>query len=102
VELFQSAAHVHAHMLRAEVYLEAGDYEPARDDMQWALDNCQDTSTVVAVLCPTAWRILADAHVGLGQYEDAIQALQQWAEASPSFATKAAKEIQRVRQLQQQ
>jgi len=43
-----------------------------------------------------AWRILADAHEGLGDYLSAIQTLKKWSCANNAFTTKAAREIQRI------
>lgn len=80
----ESLAMAHAHAMRAEV-LPA---EQAVADAQHAtqLDPTNDK----------AWRTLADAYEATGNVKGAIEALQNWSKASPTFATKAMKDIQRL------
>jgi DNA-binding SARP family transcriptional activator len=83
-DLKDSLAMAHAHAMRADV-LPA---EQAVADGQRAtqLDPSNDK----------AWRTLVDAYEATGNTKGAIEALQNWSRASPTFATKALKEIQQL------
>jgi len=92
-ELKDSFAMAHAHSMRAKVYMKMGDYAKAACDADCAvkLDATNDK----------AWRTLADAQEAAGNVQDAVTTLRHWSKASPSFSTKANKEIQRLLQEQQ-
>ncbi len=79
-------AKAHAHALRGQARLDVQQYDAAKADAESA----------VALGWTRAYRILADAEEGLGNTAAAVQALQQWGVADPSFRTKVNKEIQRL------
>jgi hypothetical protein len=86
-DLKDSRAVAHAHAMRANVVLPP---EQAVADARHAtqLDPSSDK----------AWRTLVDAHEATGNTKEAISSLQNWSRVSPTFATKALKEIQRLRE----
>lgn len=90
-DLKDSPAMAHAHVMRAKAYLKKGVYEDAVTDAECAvaLDPAHDQ----------AWRTLADAQEAAGNVQGAVEALKRWSKASPSFSTKANREIQRLREL---
>lgn len=96
--LGSSLACTRAFVLRAQSRHEEGRWDEARKDAESALQihrnhlSFHPCSSVVA----TAWRTLADCCVSQGQLDQAVQALQQWARADPSYQTKAAKEIEHL------
>ena len=73
-------------------------------DAQQALDYYTADGSTCAIFEETATisvlrrahRVSADAHQGLGNLEMAVQCLQSWAAADPSFHTKISKEIQKL------
>ena len=60
------------------------------------------TTIDVAPLLAKAHRVAADAHEGLGQLDEAMESVRKWSSLDPAFTTKAAGEIQRLLQKQQQ
>jgi tetratricopeptide (TPR) repeat protein len=94
-----SLAGTHALVLRASACYEAGNYPAALEDAQEALAALQSQSQQRLVNVSwegQAWRVSADAHQALGNIAAAVEALQEWAVHTPSFRTKALKEIQRL------
>ena len=92
-----SLAGTHALVLRASARCEAGNYSEALQDAQEALAALQSLERQVNVSWEgQAWRVSADAHQALGNLPAAVEALQEWAVHTPSFRTKALKEIQRL------
>lgn len=89
-ELKESSAMAHAHMMRAKMHFKSGNFEQAVRDAECAvnLDANKDK----------AWRTLVDAQEAAGNIPSAIESLKNWSKASPSFSTKANKEIQDLRE----
>jgi len=103
VGLHRSSARIRAQVLRASARCDAKLYERALEDVGEILDLT--TRAVNDDLIAQAYRVAADAYEGLGQYEQAIDAVRQWGAYSsgPSFSkTKVGNEIARLRQRQQQ
>jgi tetratricopeptide (TPR) repeat protein len=95
-----SLAGTHALVLRASARCEAGNYLGALEDAQQALEALQLQQGSISVSWQgQAWRVLADAHQALGNVPAAVDALQEWAVHTPSFRTKALKEIQRLQSV---
>jgi len=93
-ELVASAANAHAHGARAQVYFEIKDYRLAADDARRSIKLLKDLNIDV----PSAsFRVLVDAEEVSENFEAALEALRQWNDSNPQFATKVAKEAQRVR-----
>jgi tetratricopeptide (TPR) repeat protein len=90
-----SSANGHAYYMRAKYYLQSMDFENAKLDAQKSISiitACSQSTTVVS----QAYRVWSDAEEGLGNIPGAVQALQEWANADPSWRTKANDEIQRL------
>jgi tetratricopeptide (TPR) repeat protein len=88
--------------LRASARCEAGNYSAALQDAEEALAALQLQSQERQVNVSwegQAWRVSADAHQALGNLPAAVEALQEWAVHTPSFRTKAMKEIQRLQSI---
>lgn len=83
-DLKDSRAMAHAHAMRADVLPAEQAVADAKHATQ--LDPSNDK----------AWRTLVDACEATGNTKGAIHSLQNWSRASPTFATKALKEIQRL------
>ena len=96
-DLSQSAALAHAHTLRAQVHLDAGNHDDAKEHVQQAI--AIQATQPHSVLPSNAYRILADAEEASGNVPAAIAALRQWANVNPSFSTKVAKELSRLASL---
>jgi tetratricopeptide (TPR) repeat protein len=95
-----SLAGIHALVLRASARCEAENYPAALQDAQEALAALQSQQRQVHVSWEgQAWRVSADAHQALGNFPAAVEALQEWAVHTPSFRTKAMKEIQRLQSI---
>jgi tetratricopeptide (TPR) repeat protein len=99
-----SLAGTHALVLRASARCEAGNYPAALEDAQQALAALQLQSQsqqrqVNVSWEGQAWRVSADAHQALGNVPAAVEALQEWAVHTPSFRTKALKEIQGLQSI---
>ena len=86
----------HALSRRARYYLEVGDNHHAIEDAVKALAF---GTTASAKTRSRVYRVLADAHEGLGNLKGAIQALQEWCKMDPIVRTKVQKEIQRLNEL---
>lgn len=86
----------HALSRRASYYLELGDNLHAIED---ALQALEFGTTASAKTRSRAYRVLADAHEGLGNLKGATQALQKWYKMDPIVRTKLQKEIQRLNEL---
>lgn len=95
-EFSTSGVLAHALSRRASYYLEQGDNHHAIDD---ALQVLAFGTTATAKTRSRVYRVLADAHEGLGNLKGAIQALQEWYEMDPIVRTKVQKEIQRLNEL---
>lgn len=90
-ELKDSFAMAQARAMRATANLKTSHYKEAIEDAQCAVE-----------LDPTndkAWRTLTDAHEASGNVQGAVEALQCWSKARPTFSKKANKEIQRLKEL---
>ena len=83
-DLKDSLAMAHALAMRAEWIPAEQAVVDARHAVQ--LDPTNDK----------AWRTLADAYEATGNVSGAIETLQSWSKASPTFATKAIKDIKRL------
>lgn len=79
-------------VMRAEHYHESGRYQETIMDSRKAL-----SMPVSIQVSRKARRLLADAHTASGQFEEALQCLQEWMNTDPSFKTKIATEIERLR-----
>jgi tetratricopeptide (TPR) repeat protein len=93
-EFSSSGVLAHALSRRARYYLELGENHHAIEDALQTLTF--GSSTVCAKTRSRAYRVLADAHEGLGNLQEAIQALQEWYKMDPIVRTKLQKEIQRL------
>lgn len=92
----RSGVLAHALSRRACYYLELGDNHHAIEDASKALAF---GTTASAKTRSRGYRVLADAHQGIGNLKEAIQALQEWYEMDPSVRTKVKKEIQFLNEL---
>ena len=95
-DLATSAANAHAHGARAHVHFELQDYDLVKEDARRALEIHHHTPGMPP-LPSSVWRVLVDAEEATGQFEAALEVLRQWTDRQPQFATKVAKEAQRVR-----
>lgn len=89
--LLNSFAIAHALYLRADTRLESSNIEGAIADATTASQIAPNEGKV--------WRVLACANEAGGRIKDAIDALSRMAKVDPSYATKARKEIERLRGL---
>jgi len=80
-----------AFTMRALNRIQLFNYTGAIEDAKLVTENIPNDAT--------AFRILAQAYEGLGNYPSAIQALQKLIQANSAFATKATKDIQRLSDL---
>jgi tetratricopeptide (TPR) repeat protein len=93
-ELRGAHANVHAHLIRALMYYDAGDQERALVDADKTLEL---SSGKERLLEARAHRVAADANEALGRLPQAILALRNCAASDPSFQTKISKEIERLK-----
>ena len=89
-ELQPTVAMASARVLRAQLNLDNGRLEQARNDVQAVVRDHP--------LHGTAYRILADIEKADGRTDHAIEALSRWGRANPSFRSKVANEIAKLRQ----
>ena len=98
--LCRSNAYAHALILRAAARSDARQLESALADAQAALQVLTkgEANEKDLDLLAKAYRIQSDVYEGLGRLVKAMESLRQWGLADPSFGTKTAKEMQRLRQ----
>jgi tetratricopeptide (TPR) repeat protein len=97
----RSSALAHAYRARSKYYLDVKEYESARRDALEAI-QIRSSSASKEALLPSelkAYRLLADAEEAVGNYEKAIQAIQEWKQLDHSSRTKLNGEIQRLMYL---
>ena len=88
--LSNSRALAHALVLRGDARLEL-----IPMNVQGAIDDCLRALEIDDV-GGRAWRVLADSQEADGKIDEAICSVSRWADANPSFVTKAQKEIARL------
>ncbi|GKY96875.1 hypothetical protein MPSEU_000646600 [Mayamaea pseudoterrestris] len=101
----QSTALAHALVLRGSARCDARQYETALEDAQLAANVLCGSSTTSdsahshdTDLLSKLYRIQAEAYEGMGQLDNAMQALRNWSVSDPSFEKKIAKELTRLQQ----
>jgi hypothetical protein len=103
-----------AYALRAQARLDQSLPDEALQDAKAAMEilstistttTTSQTASVVSSPFSQQWsttrvyRTMVDAYEAKGQIQQAIDSLQQWAAVDPTFSTKIAKEMTRLRQL---
>lgn len=102
-ELVTSSALAHAHGARAIVYSDLRqDFVSAQQDARRALEihaaaASEESSGVPTPPHASCYRVLVEAEEALGNFEAALEVMRQWTDHHPRYATKVAKEAQRVR-----
>ena len=115
-----SSVLAHAYGARAQVYLDSQqhprqqqDYsDQAKTDARRALEihNAAAAAAAAAAMSPSSgvvpplppphpsyYRVLVEALEATGDFQSALEVLRQWTDDHPKYATKVAKEVQRVR-----
>ncbi len=115
-EMINSFAHAHALLLRADLRLDkcrrhrnerelhVGEVplDHAHAAYTEIVEGAIDDASLASQLTPSerkVWRILASAHEANGNIVEAINAVRKLGIVDPSFATKAKKEIERLRRF---
>jgi tetratricopeptide (TPR) repeat protein len=97
----KSSALARAYALRAQAKLDQNLFDEALQDAMAALEIVSNTISTNAAqwITTRVYRTMVDAYEAKGDLRQAMNVLQQWAAVDPTFSTKIAKELTRLRQL---